>query len=199
MKNGLRHLGGKTLQLTLLMAAFLALCPVLRAQTAAASVTGVVTDLKERNLALARQYGASHAYRIPTRETATMTAVGRDFPEGFDVVIPCLLEGDGVPDAIECAAFAGRIVLYGCIGICRRPVDFFQVHRKRLDIYSTEPKRDIDMRRYFDEGVRMAFEGLVNTREIVTHEIPLSRIQEAFALRDDPFSEAIHVLVDCEK
>lgn len=161
--------------------------------------TLVVTDLKERNLALARRYGATHTYQIPTAETPTMAVLGRDFPDGFNVVIPCLLEGDGVADAIDCAAFAGRIVLYGCIGVCNKPIDFFQVHRKRLDIYSTEPKRDVDMRRFFDEGVRMVLDGLVNTGEIVTHKIPLSRIQEAFTLRDNPLSNAIHVLVDCEK
>lgn len=161
--------------------------------------TLAVTDLKDHNLSLAKNYGATHAYRIPTAETPTMAVLGRDFPDRFDVVIPCLLEGDGVVDAIDCAAFGGRIVLYGCIGICNKPIDFFQVHRKRLDLYSTEPKRDIDMRRFFDEGVRLTFDGLVNTGEIVTHKIPLSRIQEAFALRDDPLSGAIHVLIDCEK
>ncbi|MGH9439402.1 MAG: zinc-dependent alcohol dehydrogenase [Terriglobia bacterium] len=158
-----------------------------------------VTDLKERNLELAKKYGASHAYRIPSPESLTMDVVGEDFPGGFDVVIPCLLEGDGVADAIDCAAFTGRIILYGCIGLCRKPLDFFKVHRKRLDIFSTEPKRDVDMRRFFEQGLEWVCDGLVNTAEIVTHRIPLSRIQEAFELRDDPYSESIHVLVDCER
>ncbi|MGH9396467.1 MAG: zinc-dependent alcohol dehydrogenase [Terriglobia bacterium] len=158
----------------------------------------VVTDLKAQNLALAKKYGATHTYKIPSPDAPTMSVVGMDFAGGFDVVIPCLLEGDGVVDAIECAAFAGRIVLYGCIGVCRKPIDFFKVHRKRLDIYSTEPKRDIDMRRLFQQGVEMVLEGLVNTAEMVTHHIPLSRIDEAFTLRDNPESSAIHVLVDCE-
>jgi len=82
--------------------------------------------------------------------------------------------------------------------VCHAPVDFLKVHRKRLDIFSTEPKRDIDMRRFYEEGIRLVFDGLVNTAEIVTHKVPLSRIDEAFALRDDERSEAIHVLVDCE-
>ncbi len=157
-----------------------------------------VTDLKPRNLELARRYGATHAYLIPRPDAPTRPAIERDFPAGFDVVIPCLLEGDGVADAIDCAAFAGRIVLYGCIGVCHRPLDFFKVHRQRLDIFSTEPKRDLDMRRFFDEGLKLVAQGLVNTAEIVTHEFPLERIQQAFELRNDPRGEAIHVLVDCE-
>jgi len=157
-----------------------------------------VTDLNERNLELARKYGATHTFKIPSPDTPTRQILGDTFPDGFDVVIPCLLEGDGMVDAIDCAAFAGRIVMYGCIGVCNAPVDFLKVHRKRLDIFSTEPKRDIDMRRYYQEGIRLVLDGLVNTAEIVTHKLPLSRIDEAFALRDDARSEAIHVLIDCE-
>jgi threonine dehydrogenase-like Zn-dependent dehydrogenase len=157
----------------------------------------VVTDLKPRNLELARKYGASHTYLIPSADTPTMEIVGKDFPSGFDVVIPCLLEGDGMVDAIDCCAVGARLVMYGCIGICHKPVDFFKVHRRRLEIYSTEPRRDIDMRRYFQEGVQMVLDGLVNTAEMITHTVPLAQIPRAFQLRDEQSNDVIHVLVDC--
>ena len=158
----------------------------------------VVTDLKQRNLDLARKYGATHTYLIPTSDTPTMKMVGNDFPSGFDVVIPCLLEGDGMVDAIDCCAVSARLVMYGCSGICHKPVDFFKVHRRRLEIYSTEPRRDIDMRRFFQEGIQMVLDGLVNTSEMITHTVPLSEVGRAFQLRDEQNNDAIHVLVDCE-
>jgi threonine dehydrogenase-like Zn-dependent dehydrogenase len=158
----------------------------------------VVTDLNEHNLSLAKKYGATHTYQVPAADFPTREVLEADFPEGFDVVFPCLLEGDGMVDAIDCTAFTGKVVMYGCIGVCNAPIDFLKVHRKRIDIYSTEPKRDIDMRRFYAEGTQLVLDGLVNTSEIVTHRIPLSRIEEAFALRDDSRSQAIHVLVDCE-
>ena len=157
-----------------------------------------VTDLNDRNLELARKYGATHTYKIPTPQTPTMDIVGKDFPSGFDVVVPCLLEGEGMLDAIDCAADTGCVVMYGCIDVCKKPFDFYKVHYKRLTIHSTEPKRDIDMRRFFQEGVQMVLDGLVNTAELVSHEIPLSEIARALALRDDQTNDAIHVLVDCE-
>lgn len=160
--------------------------------------TLVATDLKTRNLELAQKYGATHTYQIPSPDTPTMEIVGKDFPDGFDVVVPCLLEGDGMVDAIDCAAQNGRLVMYGCIGVCHKPVDFFKVHRKRLEIYSTEPRSDIDMRRYFQESVQLVLDGLVNTSEMITHKIPLTQISEAFALRDNKTNDAIHILIDCE-
>lgn len=122
----------------------------------------VVTDIKARNLALGAKYGASHTYRLPNAHASTMDAVGADFPDGFDIVVPCLLEGDGMKDALDCCALGGRIIMYGCIGTCKE-FDFFKMHRRRVEIYSTEPRRDIDMRRYFEEGVRMVLDGVVNS------------------------------------
>jgi len=158
----------------------------------------VVTDLFDEKLELAGKYGATHTYKLPNEHASTMDAVKRDFPNGFDVVIPCLLEGEGMVDAIDAAAQNGRIVMYGCIGTCHKPVDFFKVHKKRLDIFSTEPKRDIDNRRYFEEGLKLVLDGLINTEEMITDVVPLAEVDKAFKLRNEHKGETIHVMVDCE-
>jgi threonine dehydrogenase-like Zn-dependent dehydrogenase len=88
--------------------------------------------------------------------------------------------------------------MYGCIGTCHKPVDFFKVHKKRLDILSTEPKRDIDNRRYFDEGLRLVLDGLVNTEEMITHVVPLAEVARSFQLRNEHKGDTIHVMIDCE-
>lgn len=158
----------------------------------------VVTDLYDEKLELAQKYGATHTYKLPRGDTKTMDIVKNDFPDGFDIVIPCLLEGDGMIDAVDAAAQNGRIVMYGCIGTCHKPLDFFKIHKKRLDIFSTEPKRDIDNRRFFDQGLRLVLDGLVNTKEMITHVIPLENITQAFELKRNHSGEVIHVMVKCE-
>ena len=159
----------------------------------------VVTDLSQKKLDLAIKYGATHTYKIPNHEMNTMDVVKKDFPDGFDVVVPCMLDGDGMIDAIDCCAMNGKIVMYGCIGVCNKPLDFFKVHKKRLEIYSTEPRRDIDMRRFFQEGIQLVLDGLVNTYEMVTDRFKITQIEQAFELRNDSANlEAIHVLIDCD-
>lgn len=158
----------------------------------------VVTDIKDRNLALAKKYGATGTYKIPNETSPTMDILKEDYPEGFDIVIPCLLEGGSVADAISCGRTGGKIVLYGGIGICRQELDFFKVHRQRLEILSTEPKRDIDMYRLFKEGISLVTDGLVNTGEFIDRIYPLSQIQEAFDIRNDKSNDVIHILVDVE-
>lgn len=158
-----------------------------------------VTDLSPKKLALGKKYGATHTYLLPDKDARTMDFAGKDFPDGFDVVIPCLLEGDGVIDAMECAAMCAKIVMYGCIGVCRKPLDFFKAHRKRLEFYLTEPRRDIDMRRFFQEGIQMVMDGMVNTSEMITDIFPLEKIDEAFALRNNSPEGTIHIVIDCER
>jgi threonine dehydrogenase-like Zn-dependent dehydrogenase len=63
--------------------------------------------------------------------------------------------------------------------------------------HSPEPRRDIDMRRWFQEGVQMVLDGLVNTSEMITDILPLDQIQKAFELRDNHTNSSIHVLIDC--
>ncbi len=159
--------------------------------------TLAVTDIKPHKLELARRYGATHTYQLPAGDARTMDVVSRDIPQGFEVVIPCLLEGDGMIDAVDCASMGGRIIMYGCIGICQQPFDWLKVHRKRLEIYSTEPRRDIDMRRWFTEGVALVEQGIINLSEMITDVFTLEEIVEAFNKRDDKANDAIHILVDC--
>ncbi|MBQ8648936.1 MAG: alcohol dehydrogenase catalytic domain-containing protein [Clostridia bacterium] len=158
-----------------------------------------VTDLSPRKLELGKKYGATHTYLLPDKDAHTMDYASKDFPDGFDVVIPCLLEGDGVIDAMDCAAMCGKIVMYGCIGVCNKPIDFFKAHRKRLEYYLTEPRRDIDMRRFFQEGVQMVMDGMVNTSEMITDVFPLEEIDKAFALRNNSPEGTIHIVIDCER
>ncbi len=159
----------------------------------------VVTDLKDRNLEFSKKYGATHCYKIPTPETPTIDVVGKDFPDGFDVVIPCLLEGTSLIDALQCTRTGGKIVMYGGIGTCNEAFDFFKVHRQRVEILSTEPKRDIDMYRFFKEGISLVSDGLIKTGEYIDKVYPLSKIQEAFEERDDKSNETIHILIDVEE
>lgn len=160
----------------------------------------VVTDLFDEKLARAKNFGgATHTYKIPTPDTPTMEVIGKDFPDGFDVVIPALLEGDSMIDALDACAQNARLIMYGGIGKTSKTMDFFKMHRRRVDIYSTEPKRDIDNHRLFREGRDMVVNGLINTEVSVTNIFPLSQIDKAFTLRNQTRGDVTHILIDCDR
>lgn len=77
-------------------------------------------------------------------------------------------------------------------------LQYAAIPEKRVDILSTEPKSNMDMRRFWNEGLQLVKDGLVNTVEMVTHRFPLSKIGEAFQLRNkSKEGGSIHVLIDC--
>lgn len=158
----------------------------------------VVTDLFDEKLTLSREFGATRTYRIPSQDTPTMDIVGKDFPDGFDVVIPALLEGDAIIDALDCCAQNAKLIMYGGIGKTSKTIDFFKMHRRRVDILTTEPKRDIDNHRLLREGRDMVLNGLINTERTVTNIFPLSQIARAFKLRNHTQADVIHVMIDCD-
>ena len=98
-------------------------------------------------------------------------------------------------DKVTCRYVRGASAEY----IVCEPFDFFKVHRKRLSILSTEPRSDIDMRRFYQEAFQLVLDGLINTKQMITHIYPLSQIQEAFELRNDKSDDkSIHVLIQCK-
>ncbi|WP_057777095.1 zinc-dependent alcohol dehydrogenase [Paucilactobacillus vaccinostercus] len=158
----------------------------------------VVTDLFDEKLEIAKEFGANKTYKIPSEDTPTMDVVGKDFPDGFDVVIPARLEGDSVIDALDCCAQDARLIMYGGIGKTSKTIDFFKMHRRRVDILTTEPKRDVDNHDLFRRGRDMVINGLINTEKTVTNIFPLSKIGEAFSLRNQTRGDVIHVMIDCD-
>ena len=55
------------------------------------------------------------------------------------------------------------------------------------------------MRRFFEEGVQMVLDGMVNTSEMITNVFPLEEIDQAFALRNNSPEGTIHIVIDCER
>ncbi len=158
----------------------------------------VVTDLFDEKLAISKQFGATKTYKIPSPDTPTMDIVGKDFPDGFDVVIPALLEGDSVIDALDACAQNAKLIMYGGIGKTSKTMDFFKMHRRRVDILTTEPKRDVDNHKLLRQGRDMVVNGLINTEKSVTNVFPLAKIAEAFDLRNQTRADVIHVMIDCD-
>lgn len=157
----------------------------------------VVTDLFDEKLEMAKEFGATETYKIPSEDTPTMDVLGDKYPDGFDVVIPARLEGNSMIDALDCCAQNAKLIMYGGIGKTNETMDFFKMHRRRVDIFTTEPKRDVDNHRLFREGRDMVVNGLINTKKTVTNIFPLSKISEAFNLRNQTRGDVIHVMIDC--
>ena len=142
---------------------------------AAGAVKVIASDINPTRLELARRMGA-HVTIDATRDDVVQTVLAETGGEGADVVC----EMSGVPSALHQALAAvrmgGRVQLLG-IPTGEVPIDFAkEIIFKGLTLYGVIGRKMYEtwhqMRRYLTAG-------LFDPRPVITHQFPLSRIDDA--------------------
>jgi L-iditol 2-dehydrogenase/L-gulonate 5-dehydrogenase len=158
--------------------------------------TIVVTDRLAQRLTVAKELGADVVLDVarvdPVAEVMKLTG-----GEGADRVIEAV--GHAVPgitgkqpmtEAAAMVRSAGRVVVLGQ-GPDEEPVFWKPFVWKEAEIIASRVTLG-----EFPRTLRMLARGLLPVQKIVTHELPLERVAEAFALMLDPGAQAIKVLLE---
>lgn len=154
----------------------------LLAHGGAAHVT--VAAPTEFKLALARDHGADETILMDRSDPqATAAALGRQAPEGFDVVIDAT---GALPVASLCVPLTrdgGTVLLYGMASEqATLPVRPYEVFRRQLTI-----KGSFAQTHTFERALRLLRSGRIRTDGIITHVLPLGDYGRALdLLREDP-------------
>src|SRR5216117_1548532 len=144
---------------------------------AAGAAKVIASDVNPKRLALARTMGA-HVTINAAQDDVVRTVVEETGGEGADVVC----EMSGIPSALHQAFAAvrmgGRVQLLG-IPKGQVPVDFAsEIIFKGITVYGVIGRKMYDtwhqMRRYLTAG-------LLDPRPVITHQFPLTQVDEALA------------------
>ena len=144
---------------------------------AAGAAKVIASDVNATRLALARRMGA-HVTIDAGRDDVVQAVLAETGGEGADVVC----EMSGVPSALHQAFAAvrlgGRVQLLG-IPKGQVPIDFAtEIIFKGITVYGVIGRKMYDtwhqMRRYLTAG-------LLDPRPVITHQLPLAKIDEALA------------------
>jgi threonine dehydrogenase-like Zn-dependent dehydrogenase len=140
----------------------------------------VVTDVKERNLTLARQFGA-------TRTIDTSTAQGkRELEELSSEPFDLTIDAAGVDATIQAAPrltrTGGRIAIFAWHHT-RRSIDLGAWHFGGFRVLNAAPLIGTDSSiDTFERAVRLIDAGRFDQRPLVTHRHPFEKAQEALEL-----------------
>jgi len=135
-----------------------------------------VSDTFPWRVELARKLGATAAFCRVQQDIAAAVhqATGG---RGVDVAIEAAWSGDAVEEAAELLAPGGRLVVVGISDDDRLSLRHSTARRKGLTI--TMVRR---MKHTYPRAIRLAEQGLVDLRCLVTHRFPLDETPKAFAL-----------------
>lgn len=152
----------------------------------------VVADLFDEKLELARRFGATHTINAAKENVGE--SLRSLMPNGADVVVTAHLEGDGVAEAIELLKWAGKIILYGCIGKAPQ-TDFYRLHNRGGDILAARMDNLEEDKVYCDKAIDYVASGVIDVARIITHRLPFAEVPQAFKLKEEPRGDVIHVVV----
>jgi L-iditol 2-dehydrogenase len=147
------------------------------------------TDKLPWRLKLAEKYGA-----IPIRcdaEDPIQRIAEETRGRGVDVAIEVAWGGESVAQAAEIARSGGRVVLVGIPGDDRLALKHSTARRKGLTLVMSRR-----MKHCYPRAIRLAEQGRVDLRGLVSHRFPLKRAVEAFQLNTAYADKVVKVMVE---
>jgi L-iditol 2-dehydrogenase len=152
-----------------------------------ARMTIVVDKIRGRRLEVANLLGADHVFCSAEEDPGTAIARCTD-GQMASVVIEATGSAQVLPAVIDAAAKGARIAL---LGIFHQPATFEvrQIVRRELQIMGSFCYSWDD----FEESLRLLADGKVATERMITHVLPLEKMEQALALMRS--GEAIKVIL----
>lgn len=149
---------------------------VVQAARAAGAGLVLATDIAEPKLELARSLGADAAID-PANQSLEDACRDLTGGCGFNAVIECSGSTESLSEAFGLAAIAGRIVIVGVYGGESVPVPADGLVSGEITVRGTVGGQDC-----WDETIRLVSEGRIRTRPLISHNIRLSEVRDAFEL-----------------
>ena len=103
---------------------------------------------------------------------------------GADIVVEAVGQERTLAQAIDLAATAGTVIVFGTLTGGEEGLPYYQLYFKELDILNPRAALPDDYAR----GIELAAAGRLELESIVTHQLTLDDASEAFELVHDPSS-----------
>jgi L-iditol 2-dehydrogenase len=157
----------------------------------------LVSDKSPARLAYARKLGADLTVDVGTDAgdflTAVMEATGG---RGAGVVVEAVGSRETFPLSVELAAPGATVVWFGLPeGTDDYPLSFRQFFRRALTAYSNFGAQGEPRLESFRYAVRLIADGAIDVSPLLTHMLPIDRIDEAFRIAHDRTDNALKVSI----
>ena len=146
-----------------------------------------------QRLEAGRVMGVDEAIDVTGRR-ATEAVMDLTGGQGADVVIEAVGSVETLNQSLQMVRPLGRVAVFGLPPTMERvPFDWDTFFRKRLDLYTVFGAQDEPGLPAFGLAVDFITRGEIDMAPFVTHQFPISRVQEAFDLADSKGDGALKV------
>jgi L-iditol 2-dehydrogenase len=155
----------------------------------------LVSDKSLARLAYSRQLGADLAVDVGAVDfrSAVLEATGG---QGAGVVVEAVGSRETFPLSLELAAVGATVVWFGLPEDAGAyPFSFREFFRRRLTAYSTFGAQGEPGLESFRHAVRMIADGAIDVAPLLSHMLPIERVDEAFRIAHDRTGNALKVSI----
>jgi L-iditol 2-dehydrogenase len=155
----------------------------------------LVSDKSSARLAYSRQLGADMAVDASAADfrSAVLEATGG---HGAGLVVEAVGSRETFPLSLELAAAGATVVWFGLPeGADDYPFSFQQFFRRRLTAHSTFDAQREPGLESFRYAVRLIADGAVDVAPLLSHMLPIDRVEEAFRIAHERTDNALKVSV----
>ena len=160
----------------------------------------LVSDKSPARLAYSRQLGADLAVDAGTADAGTgdfraavLEATGG---RGAGLVVEAVGSRETFPLSLELAAAGATVVWFGLAeGTDAYPFSFGEFFRRRLTAYSTWAAQGEPGLESFRYAVRLIADGAIDVAPLLSHMLPIDRVEEAFHIAHERTGNALKVSV----
>lgn len=151
-----------------------------------------VSDVVEDRLDLACRLGAERAIRADVDDVA---AVARELTDGagVDVAIEAVggVQGSSLADAISATRTRGRVLLLGTFGKQPQPIPGYAFKNREMTMLGSHGHPGA-----FAPTLELVRAGRLRPADLITHELPLTDVAEAFAMLDERRAGVVKVVLE---
>lgn len=152
-------------------------------------------DIVEHRLTMARRFGANHTANV--EEVDPIEAIRELTAETMvDLVVEAVGKDETINLAPDLVRSQGELVLFGVPKNVIFPFTYENFFRKQLRTYSSAYTQLEPGFRSFRLALDWIAQGRLDVAPIITHRMPVRKIQEAFHLAETRADGAVKVLVD---
>jgi L-iditol 2-dehydrogenase len=155
----------------------------------------LVSDKSPARLSYARQLGADLAVDAGAGDfrSAVLDATGG---QGAGVVVEAVGSRETFPLSLELAAPGATVIWFGLPeGTADYPLSFPGFFRRGLTAYSNLPAQGEPGLQSFRHAVRLVTDGAIDVAPLLSHTLPIERIDEAFRIAHDRTDNALKVSI----
>lgn len=149
-------------------------------------------DTNPRRLEIAKQFDLDGTLLVRPDGSHREELLQKTDGQGADVVVVAVSAASAQNDALEMAAKAGRVNFFAGLPKSNpiAPLDVNHIHYKELVVTGSYSEKKSD----FQAAFALLQSGRFPADKIVTHQLPLGRIQEAFPLMESGESLKVCIL-----